>query len=106
MKRSISSALLAVGLAAGLTALPVAAANASGSTGSKTFTCPNGGQAIVTASATWQVTLTVNGRTASKSVATGGAVVTIKAGSSTAHYSASTAGPASKPSISISCSLV
>lgn len=103
MKRRFRSAVLAGVLAAGLVAVPVTAASAAGGTGSKTFTCPAGRQAVVTASATWHVQLTVNGTTRSKSVASGGAVVTIAAGSSTANYSAYTAGPASRPSISIDC---
>ena len=102
MKNRLRSALLATALVAGLVAVPAAGASAAGST-SGTFTCPAGRQAVVTASATWHVQLTVNGVTRSKSVATGGAVVTIAAGSSTANYSAYTGGPATRPSISIDC---
>lgn len=104
MKNRKSLALAGGLLALGLVVGPAVSAQAGTRTGS--FSCPAGRQAVVTASATWQVTLTAGGKTASKSVATGGAVVTIRTGRTSGTYSATSANPNSTPSVSYDCSVL
>ncbi|GII98637.1 hypothetical protein CLV28_0403 [Sediminihabitans luteus] len=100
MKRKILAPLAAGVVAIGLAVVPATAASA-GSTGSKSFSCPNGRYAVVTASALWQVSLTVNGVT-KQTTSNNGAVVSIRTGR-VANYSASTVATGSVPSVSIDC---
>ncbi|MCB7136704.1 hypothetical protein [Cellulosimicrobium marinum] len=89
-------------LAIGLAVVPATAASAGTKTGS--FACPNGRYAVVTASATFHVSLTVNGVTKSTQ-SSNGAVVSIRTGR-TGTYSAYTAASSAKPSVSVDCRIV